>query len=457
MRPAILDHSLRMIAHQLGGGSLRARDLVEAALARHEPTLNAYVSWAPDLARRQATAADAALAAGSRLGGLQGIPMSFKDLYGVAGLSTFAGTPRALPDAWTTEGSIVTAVRRQLGVIVGKTQTVEFAFGGLGTSRHHPVPWNPRDRETHRAPGGSSSGAGVSLVEGTALVAFGTDTGGSVRIPASLTGTVGLKTTLGRWSIAGIVPLSPSFDTPGILTRNTDDAAFAFEQLDRDRVPDLATASQLQIGVAEPFFWEGTDPGIAERVSEALRLIEAAGARLTEQALPGCAEVYEIYRQGGIVSAELYAFLRSSLPGWLETLDPRVRRRMDDGRALEAWEYLHRKARYAELAAGAAAVLEGYDAIISPTVPIIPPPVALLDDADTYARLNLASLRNTCVVSFLGLCAVTIPAGLDAAGMPVGLQLIGAPGNEARLLAVARLMEDILARADVWRPPAWTT
>lgn len=452
MRHPILTQSLRQIARQMADGTLQARDLFEATLAQHDPALNAYIAYTPDLARKQATAADAAFAAGVQLGGLQGVPASFKDLYGVAGLPTFAGTPRALPDVWTQEGTVVQAVRRQIGVIVGKTHTVEFAFGGLGTSRHHPVPWNPADRATHRAPGGSSSGAGVSVVEGSALIAFGTDTGGSVRIPASLTGCVGLKTTLGRWSTSGIVPLSPSFDTPGLLTSSADDAAFAFEQLDPARVPDLDPGTPLQIGVAEPFFWAGTDPGIAERVHEALALVEAAGAKLTDQTLPGCEEVYRIYHQGGIVSAELYAFLRQSLPDWLETLDPRVRRRMDDGRTLEAWEYLHRKARYAELGAHAAQVLSGYDAIIGPTVPIAPPPVAVLADPDSYARLNLAMLRNTCVVSFLGLCAVTIPAGLDAQGLPVGLQLIGAPHGEARLLAVARHLETILAKADVWQP-----
>ena len=453
MPPPILDRSLRLIARNLSDGSLHASDLVAAAIARHEPALDAYINWAPDLARRQAAAADAAFAAGYRLGGLQGVPVSVKDLYGVPGFPTFAGSPRALPDEWTAEGPVVQALRRQLGVIVGKTHTVEFAFGGLGTSRHHPVPWNPRDRDTHRAPGGSSSGAGVSVAEGSALIAFGTDTGGSVRIPASLTGTVGLKTTLGRWSTGGIVPLSPSFDTPGILTRSADDAAFAFEQMDADRVPDLAAGTPLRIGVAEPFFWQDTAPGIAERVAEALRLMEADGATLTDQPLPGAAEVYEMYREGGIVSAELYAFLRGRLPGWLDTLDPRARCRMEDGSALEAWQYLRRKARYGELAAGAAAALETCDAIVSPTVPLTPPAVSLLGDADTYSRMNLLMLRNTCVVSFLGLCAVTLPAGVDAEGMPVGLQLIGGPGTEPRLLAIARLFEDRLARAGVWRPP----
>ena len=448
-----LDQSLRDIARNLADGSLRAADLVAAAIARHEPILNAYITWTPDLALQQAEAADAAFAAGQHLGGLQGVPVSLKDMYGITGLPTFAGTPRALPEEWTAQGPLLKCLRRQSAAIVGKTHTVEFAFGGLGTSRHHPVPWNPRDRATHRAPGGSSSGAGVSVAEGSALVAFGTDTGGSVRIPASLTGTVGLKTTLGRWSTAGIVPLSPSFDTPGLLTRSADDAAFSFEQLDTARVPDLAPDTPLRIGVAEPFFWQDCSPGIAERVTEALRLTQAT---LTDQSLPGVAEVYQIYHQGGIVSAELFAFLNGSLPAWLDTLDPRVRRRMDDGSALEAWRYLHRKARYADLAAQAAAVFDTCDVIVSPTVPLTPPHISILQDDATYARLNLQMLRNTCVVSFLGLCAVTIPVGLDAEGMPVGLQLIGAPGTEPRLLAIARLFEDRLARAGVWQPPGWT-
>ncbi|HUU97177.1 MAG TPA: amidase [Phycisphaerae bacterium] len=445
--------SLRTIAGRLEDGTLTARAVTEATFERHDAALDAYVTWTPDFARRQAAAADAAFTAGTRLGGLQGIPLSLKDLYGVAGLPTYAGSPRQLPPDWSTEGPVVTLLRRQLAVIVGKTHTVEFAFGGLGTSGHHPVPRNPRDPATHRAPGGSSSGAGVSVVEGTALVAFGTDTGGSVRIPASLTGTVGLKTTLGRWSTDGIVPLSPSFDTPGILTRSVADAAHAFECIDGATVPRSDHGTELRIGIAEPFFWSDTSPGVAERVCEVLPLLEADGAVLVDQPLPGAAEVFELYRLGGIVSAELYTFLRSTLPDWLDTLDPRVKRRMDDGKALEAWEFLNRTARYNHLARNAAALLAPFDAVISPTVPLTPPRVSDLKQDDTYARLNLLMLRNTCVVSFLGLCAVTLPVGLDAAGMPAGLQLIGAPRTETKLLAIARRIETLLARRDIWRPP----
>ena len=454
MTTSVFHQGLREIGRHLSDGSLRAVDLCEATQAAHNPSLNAYKVWAPGFAREQAEAADAAFKAGVRLGALQGIPTSLKDLYGVAGLPTFAGSPRELPAAWRREGPVVRSLRRQLAVVIGKTHTVEFAFGGLGTNVHWPTPWNPRDRTVHRAPGGSSSGAGVSLLEGTALLALGTDTGGSVRIPASMTGTVGLKTTHGRWSVAGIVPLSPSLDTPGILTRTVDDAAFAFTALDGEAVPEVDGVAGLRVGLAEAFFFNEASPGVAERCAEATRALEAAGATLTPLALSGCAELFALYDKGGIVAPELYRFLNRELLEWLPTLDPRVRRRVDAGKALEAWEYLERKARYAALGAGAIEALGRIDVLASPTVPITPPPIADLADEEVYARLNMLALRNTCVVSFLGLCALTLPIGLDTAGMPVGLQLIGPPRGEARLLAVARSFERLFARKDIWSSPS---
>jgi aspartyl-tRNA(Asn)/glutamyl-tRNA(Gln) amidotransferase subunit A len=449
-----LDQPLAAISAQLAEGTITARTLVEAAQARHDPSLNAYKSWAPDFARRQAAAADAAFAAGNRLGSLQGIPVSVKDIYGVEGLPIFAGSPRELPARWRQEGAVVHRLRRQLAVIMGKSHTVEFAFGGLGVNAHWPVPWNPQDSQVHRSPGGSSSGAGVSLGEGTALVAFGTDTGGSVRIPASVTGTVGVKTTKGRWPTDGIVPLSPTFDTAGTLTRSAADAAFVFESIDGEAVPPLEHLGGVRLAVAEPFFWEGADPGVAERVAEGLRLAAAAGAVQSDLALPGALEVYELYHRGGIVSAELYSFLSCDLPEWIETLDRRVRNRMEAGSALAAWDYLQRRERYAVLGRGAAAALREVDALVCPTVPISPPAMAEITDDDIYHRTNLRMLRNTCVVNFLGLCAVTLPVGRDRAGMPVGMQLIGRPGSEARLLAIAGAFERLLKAKDVWDSPA---
>jgi aspartyl-tRNA(Asn)/glutamyl-tRNA(Gln) amidotransferase subunit A len=340
-------------------------------------------------------------------------------------------------------------------VILGKTHTVEFAFGGLGANAHWPMPWNPRDRKAHRAPGGSSSGAGVSLVEGTALLAFGTDTAGSVRIPASFTGTVGLKTTWGRWSIDGIVPLSPSLDTAGILTRSVADAAFAFSALDGEAVPESDGLAGCRVGVAKRFFFDDLGTGVGEAVERALKIVAKSGARLSDFALPGAAEVYEIYFRGGIVAPELYRFLKCELPDWMETLDPRVKRRIDAARHLEAWEYIDRKAIYASFNRQAVEALKAVDVLVTPTTPITAPALQDFADDESYGKLNMRALKNTSIVSFLGLCALSLPTGRDAAGMPVGLQLIAPPTGEAKLLAVAGAFERAFARADIWTPPAF--
>ncbi|HEV8388338.1 MAG TPA: amidase family protein [Dongiaceae bacterium] len=445
-----LDWPLSEISARLAEGRLRVRALIEEAQSRHDPALNAYKTWAPDFAVRQADAADAAFAAGSRLGALTGIPVSVKDIYGVEGLPVFAGSPRELPARWRKEGPLVRTLRAQIAVIMGKAHTVEFAFGGLGVNAHWPTPWNPRDRKVHRSPGGSSSGAGVTLGEGTALIALGTDTAGSVRIPASMTGNAGLKTTKGRWSTGGVVPLSPTFDTTGLLARSAADLAFAFHQLAGAPIPVLRDLSGVRLGRAERFFWEDTSPGVSERVEEALGLAEADGARIANQVLPAAGDVFELYHKGGIVAPELYAFLNAELPDWLDTLDPRVRRRMEAGKTLPAWEYLQRKDRYVALGADAAGTLAGLDALVCPTVPITPPPVADIADDDVYIKTNLLALRNTCPASFLGLCALTLPAGRDAVGMPVGLQLVGSPGSEERLLAIAVRLEQLLAKRGIW-------
>ena len=216
----LLSRPLIEIARDLREKRASARELTEAAIARHErfgERLHAYSLWAPEQARAVADAADAAFAAGVSVGPLQGVPVSLKDLFAAAGYPCFAGSSRRLPaDPWERDGPLVATLRRQLGVIMGKTHMVEFAFGGTGRNSHHGAPYNPWDAAAHRSVGGSSSGAGVSLLEGSALLAFGSDTAGSVRIPACMTGNAGLKVTLGRWSTEGVVPLSFSFDTPGL-------------------------------------------------------------------------------------------------------------------------------------------------------------------------------------------------------------------------------------------------
>lgn len=438
--------SLASIARALRRGEIRSVDLVrgaaEARAASTDP-VGPYKTWDASLAKEQGRLADQAFAAGIDAGPLQGIPVSIKDLFGVAGWPTFAGTDAPLPPEWQAEGPVVRALRAQLVVVMGKTHTVELAFGGLGTNPHWGTPRNPWDDTTHRVPGGSSAGAGVSLIEGSALLALGTDTAGSVRIPASMTGTVGLKTSFGRWPTEGIVPLSPSLDSVGLLARTAEDVAFAFEAIERRlhgsgalRVERRPLRS-CRFGVPRGFFYDGASTGIEGALGLAVAVLERAGASVVPVELGEATEAYELFLRGGLAGVELAAFLSDSLPELVDRLDPAVRDRVRASEAMTAVEYLHRRSRLASLAASASVRLREVDAMITPTVAVSPPALSELRDLDGYRRINLLALRNTSIGNLLGLCAISIPAGRDALGLPVGMQLLAPAGRDGRLLGLA--------------------
>lgn len=465
--PDLPQRSLAETATALRDGSLSARDLAEAAIARFDAVgngLDAYREWRPDLLRQAAALADEAFAAGVDLGPLQGVPVSVKDLYAVAGYRTFAGTPAALPpEEWEQDGPLVTRLRSQFAAFTGKTHTVELAFGGLGINPHWPIPRNPWDAKVHRTPGGSSSGAGVTLQTGTALLALGTDTAGSVRLPASSTGTVGLKTSFGRWPLDRIVPLSPTLDTPGILARTVADIAYAFAAIDPVLGNDREAFQRMQsfdpyglrIGVPEGLVWEDCSPGVAEAVETGLRELEAAGARLVPVTLSECDAAWSLFRKGGVQAVELLHFLKTSLPDWIDRIDPVVRGRMDDAETLPAHEYLDRRRIIAEATASARRHFEKADVLAGPTIALTPPPVTEVMSGDAYRAANILTLRNTSLANYLGFCALSLPVGLDAAGMPVGLHLMGPGGEDQRLVAVGRACEAVLGTAfeRIGRPP----
>lgn len=451
------DRSISELGADLRAGKVKARDLAEQTIAvqdQLEPTLHAYRDRDAAYTRAQADAADAAFAAKYELGVLQGLPVSAKDLYAVAGYDTYAGTAHPLP-MFKEEGPIVRAVRSQMAFIPGKTHTVEWAFGGIGMNPHWDTPRNPWDAQDHRAPGGSSSGAGVSLWQGSAVAALGSDTAGSVRIPASWTGTVGVKTTFGRWSLEGIAPLSPSLDTAGVLTRTAEDAALAFASLD-PHVADpmaflhkcrLADAGRYTLGVCEWMF-EENDPGVAETIHAALRELEAAGARIVKVDVPNLAELHDLFRRGGIAGLEFAAFINQpGMEKWKSSVDPIVRSRFAAIEAVPAKEYIARVQRIGEMAAEAKPVFNQIDAIVGPTIPITPPKIADLQSVDAYQAKNLMSLRNTSVGNILALSGVTIPAGLDAAGMPTGLQVLTPNGADELALAMGIAFERVLGSA----------
>jgi len=445
---------LAEIAVLLGEGKLKARHLVEAAIANHERfggKLMAYSQWAPAHARQCADAADAAFAAGSRAGPLQGIPTSIKDLFAVSGFATFAGSPKRLPAKFEIDGPVVAALRRQLASVMGKTHMVEFAFGGAGQNAHYGSPYNPWDAKAHRSPGGSSSGAGVSLCEGSALLAFGSDTAASVRLPAAMTGNAGLKITKERWSTEGIVPLSFTFDTPGILTRSMADAAFAFAAIDpylgdsfafMRRVP--TSVDGIRIGLADSWFWDDCENGIADVVRAAIEKLTRAGAVLKEMPLPEAREAYAVFCEGGVSAIELRAFLDRELPDWLATIDPVNAPALKNAENLSAREYLSRCLRLQAATQSAATRFDDIDVIATPTVMFTPHVLAEETGAEKFWARNRKIVHNLVPVNYLTLCAATLPVGRDRLGMPVGLQLIAKGGDDERLVAIACAAERVL-------------
>ncbi len=446
---------LRHIYGQLRAGSLTATELAQACIAAYassESHLHAYKTWAGDIALEQAKAADTLLKSGIDLGPLMGIPVSAKDLYAVPGLPTFAGSTQALP-GWDKPGPVVRSVQSQLGVITGKSHTVEFAFGGIGINPHWGTPYNPWDASQHRIPGGSSSGAGVSLIQGSALLALGTDTAGSVRIPASLTGTTALKTTYGRWSNEGIVPLSSSLDSPGLLARSIADLAFAFEAMDPLLTGQTASCQALhslkgvRIGIPENFFWEGCDASIVACVQSTVQRLEAAGAEVVRMAMHGCDTVYEIFQAGGLGAPEVSEFLASCHPEQISQLDPIVRMRVEAAESMTATEYLRRIRVLKQASANAAKIFDEVDVLLTPTVAISPPAVSDLSDPAAYRHANMMVLRNTSIANLMTLSAVTMPVGKDDQNMPVGLQLMAGPRQEAHLLAITGRIEQELGQA----------
>lgn len=443
---------LRSLLADMRAGRCAPEALAEEALERAEASgLGSYREIRGEAARREATAAAAVLAAGRDPGPLLGVPVSIKDLYGLPGSRTFAGTVEALPERFERAGPVVANALAQLAVVTGKTHTVELAFGGIGMNSHWGTPRNPHDPKEHRVPGGSSSGAGTSLCEGSAKIAFGTDTAGSVRIPAAWTGQVGVKTTKGRWSTEGIVPLSTTLDTPGVLAGSVDDAVVAFAALDGpaagfpDRLAriDGGRGRSVRLAVPPQVFWEDCSPGVAEAVEAAVARIAARPGVVTEERGLGGLEAAEaLFGVGGPTAIELHRFLDAELPDRFARLDPLVRDRVAAAGDVPAGEYIRRLDGLAGAHRAAMASFGPVDAFLTPTVAITPPPVSTLSESlDAYRRQNVLTLRNPGLVSFLGLCAVSLPCGRDRAGMPVGLQIVGPAGSEERLLSLAADLE----------------
>jgi len=428
-----------------------ARELVERSLAAaSEPaTAAAFVMTTPAAARAAADAADAAIAACRDPGALAGLAVSIKDLFDVAGEVTAAGSTilRDSPRA-TVDAPAVARLRAAGAAFVGRTHMSEFAFSGVGINPHHGTPANPataRIDAAPRIPGGSTSGGAVTVASGAAWAALGSDTGGSIRIPAALQGLVGFKNTARLTPTEGSVPLSPTLDTACAVTRSVRDAVLLHEVLS-DRALRLAhrPLAQRRLAVATRPFLDDLDSPVARAFESALATLRAAGAAIDEIELPlGDAE--RIAELGGFSPPEAYAWHRARLAQREADYDPRVVKRIRRGEAMSAADYVDMLALRRGWIAAMEHALQGCDAVLSPTVPIVAPPLAPLvaDDAAFFAT-NALLLRNPSLVNLLDGCGLSLPCQ-RAGELPVGLMVWAGALADATVLDLGLAIEAALA------------
>ena len=423
--------------------------LIERLLseARGPAAQAAYTALLPEAAMTAATAADAAREAGHRLGALAGLPVTVKDLYDIAGRTTMAGSvlregqPAALQDAES-----VARLKRAGAAITGLTNMTEFAFSAVGINPHHGTPRNPADAGVARIPGGSSSGAAVSVALGQAVAALGSDTGGSIRVPAALCGLVGFKNTQARTPLAGAFPLSFTLDTVCAMTRCVADCLIVDGVL---AGAPLAVAQRplagMRLALPQTLVLDGLQPAVATAFERALQRLSKAGALIVQVPLAELAEVAQINAPGGISAIEAYALHREALATQRERFDPRVARRVEPGRGVSAADYIVLLQRRRDWITRTTQRLAGFDALLCPTVPMVAPPIAeLVADDDAFFRANGQLLRNTFLINFLDGCAFSLPC--QAPGeLPVGLMLAAPAGHDAALAGVALAVEAALA------------
>jgi aspartyl-tRNA(Asn)/glutamyl-tRNA(Gln) amidotransferase subunit A len=446
--------SITQLAALIRKGDITAVELVEhfnSRIDRLENTLNAYRLRCTERALDRAKIADRALAAGDDHGPLHGIPYAVKDLFDVNGLPTTAGA-RIFEQHVATEDAAVIRRLDQAGMILlGKTNTVQFAFSGVGINHDHGTPHNPWSK-THCLPGGSSSGSGVAVAAGLVPMALGTDTGGSVRVPAALCGTVGLKTTVGRVSRAGVYPLSWSLDSVGVLARSVEDAALVYQSICGADINDDTTLGlepqdvlkDLKGGVkgkrlafAETVFFDDIHPEVDSRVRACGNVFKQLGAEVSSIEFPEAAQAKQLNPGGVFIASEGYTLNKKWLEENFDQLDPVVAERMIMGKDITAATYLENTLASKRLRAKVNNSLEDIDALLVPTTCLPAKPVAEVDaDMETYLNHNAVYLRNTNIGNILNLCGLSVPCGFTTEGLPVGLQIYGKPFQEEVILNI---------------------
>ncbi|SOZ51036.1 putative AMIDOTRANSFERASE/AMIDASE [Cupriavidus taiwanensis] len=441
------------------GATSRAQIVEQAAARAATPAAEAvFLHRTFEAATQVARAADAASRAGKALHPLAGLPVSVKDLYDVAGEVTRAASlVRADAAPAAADAPVVARLRAAGAALVGRTNMTEFAFSGVGINPHYGTPANPAGGgdtgEGARIPGGSSSGAAVSVALGLAVAALGSDTGGSIRIPAALCGITGFKPTARRVPLAGAFPLSYTLDTACAMARTVGDC-IAVDSVIADSavLPRVTDPAATRLAIPRQLLLDDLDPVVARAFDRALGRLSAAGVRLEHVDLPELGELAALNAQGGFSAAEAYAIHRHLLAARRDRYDARVASRIDRGAGISAADYIDLGRARLDWIARMEARLAGFDAVVCPTVPMVAPEIGPLrtDDAHFF-RVNALLLRNTSAFNFFDGCSLSMPCHAPDE-LPVGLMLSHGPMRDAALLGTALALERIVQ--PIVQPPA---
>lgn len=456
--------TIREASASFRAGTLSPTDLTESlldAIARRNPQLMAYLRVTSDMARSQARAATSALGSGARPGLLVGIPLGLKDLYDVAGVPTTAGSPIPNGEPASADSAVAAQLRAEGAVFLGKHHLHEWALGVTTNNPHFGPCRNPWDQS--RVPGGSSGGSGAALAAGLCLGAFGSDTGGSIRVPASLCGVVGLKPTAGRVSLRGVIPLSWSLDHAGPMARTVEDAALLLKAVDAHDPLDPASVdapredptARLQAGVGglrilvpERHFFESSESEVADAVLAALLALERAGARLERVALPGVESLAAA--NATIILADAATYHADHLRDRPGDIGEDVLARLRNGQSTEATAYARARRTGVEWRRRFETLLDDRSVLATPTTPITAPPIEGTEAVSAAARLT--SL--TGPFNLTGLPALSVPCGFAGDGLPVGLQLVGRPWADGLVLQVGAAYQQV-TEWHLYRPSGW--
>ncbi len=452
---AIADRTATGIAAAYRSGETDPVELVECLLARIDRSRgdNIFITVMPERARREAAASARRYRAGRPLSTLDGVPIGWKDLFDVAGARTTAGSRVLGEGEIKTRDVGVTANAARIGMVtVGKLNMTEFAYSGLGLNPHYGTPANPNSPDIRRSPGGSSSGSGASVAARLLPCAVGSDTGGSVRIPASYNGVVGYKTSHGRVDTAGVVPLARTYDTVGPLARSVEDCIMLDRALRGTVGAELTRADSRELTLLVPLnqVTEGLEDAVGDAFERSLATLAAAGVRVRREHVDALDAVMDLTaRHGTLTAAEAYHEFQALIDGErVGEIDRRVVSRIMDGKRMSAHDVI--AIQRGRIAIRSALREQMAGALLAwPTTPITAPELAPLEASDeTFHRTNLLTLRNTMPGNVLDLCCVAMPNGRSAAGMPTSLLVSASHGEDERLLGAAIEIERVIGEAE---------